>query len=72
MKRLTALKVQAIKDAGMCGDGQGLYLNVATGGAKGWILGVTVRGQAGRREYGLGSLDTLPFSEARIRSGIAG
>jgi len=66
--KLNAKKVLAISDPGMHGDGLGLYLNVAAGGSKSWILRVTVKGQGRRREIGLGSLDVLSLGEARQKA----
>lgn len=65
MPNLSVKKIQSLKKAGMHGDGSGLYLNVAAGGTKSWILRVTVKGQDKRREIGLGSLDALSLAEAR-------
>ena len=53
MPNLSVKKIQSLKKAGMHGDGSGLYLNVAAGGTKSWILRVTVKGQDKRREIGL-------------------
>lgn len=49
----------------MYGDGLGLYLNIAAGGSKSWILRVTVKGQTKRHEIGLGGLDVVTLAEAR-------
>jgi integrase len=66
--KLNTKRVQAIKEPGMYGDGAGLYLNVAAGGSKSWILRVTVKGQAKRREIGLGSAQTVSLAEARQKA----
>lgn len=68
MSKLNAKRVQSIKEPGMYGDGDGLYLNVAKGGSKSWILRVTIKGQSKRREIGLGSLTTHSLAEARSKS----
>ncbi|MEH6646300.1 tyrosine-type recombinase/integrase [Sulfitobacter sp.] len=68
MSKLNAKKVQSLKEPGMYGDGAGLYLNVATGGTKSWLLRVTIKGQSKRREIGLGSIDTLSLADARTTS----
>lgn len=68
MGKLTAKAVSAIKDAGMHGDGQGLYLHVSKGGAKSWILRVTVKGEAKRREIGLGAVSALGLADAREKA----
>ena len=36
--RLSAVRVQSVRKRGYYGDGGGLYLRVAPGGAKGWIF----------------------------------
>src|SRR5262249_56634340 len=36
--RLSAVRVQSVRQRGYYGDGGGLYLRVAPGGAKGWIF----------------------------------
>lgn len=52
----------------MYGDGLGLYLNVAAGGTKSWILRTTVKGQSKRLELGLGSIDGLSLADARLKA----
>jgi integrase len=69
MSKLSAKRVQSVKERGMYGDGLGLYLNVAAGGTKSWILRTTVKGQTKRREIGLGSVDTLSLADARLKAG---
>ena len=68
MANLNAKKVLAISEPGMHGDGHGLYLNIAAGGSKSWILRVTVKGQGKRREIGLGGLEVLSLAEARQKA----
>ena len=50
------------------GDGDGLYLQVATGDTKSWLFRYTLRGKA--REMGLGAMgdapDGVPLAKARI------
>jgi hypothetical protein len=71
MPKLTARKVETIREPGMYGDGDGLYLCVAKGGSKSWILRATIKGRrtaAGgpyRVEVGLGSADVVPLADAR-------
>jgi integrase len=67
-ERLTALKVERIKDSGMYADGRGLYLQVTVNSrngepAKSWIYRYMLRGRA--REMGLGPLHTVGLSLAR-------
>jgi hypothetical protein len=49
---LGRLSVQSVRQRGYYGDGGGLYLRVAPGGAKGWIFRYGGRGR--RRDMGLG------------------
>ena len=42
---LTAAKVKALTKPGMHHDGRGLYLRVAPGGSKGWMLRATIDGR---------------------------
>ncbi|MEY8838946.1 tyrosine-type recombinase/integrase [Cribrihabitans sp. XS_ASV171] len=72
MPTLNAKKVSDIRVPGMYADGAGLYLNVADGGTKSWILRATVKGQQTgtgkpkRIEMGLGSTSSLSLAEARL------
>jgi hypothetical protein len=50
--RLPAVRVQSVRQRGYYGDGGGLYLRVAPGGAKGWIFRYGGRGR--RHDMGLG------------------
>lgn len=68
MAKLNTKKVQSVKEPGMYGDGAGLYLNVAAGGTKSWLLRVTIKGQSARREIGLGAIDTTSLAEARVKA----
>ena len=61
--QLTAVAVKALSKPGMHGDGRGLYLRVAKGGSKGWILRITVDGR--RRDIGLGGFPTVLLAKAR-------
>ena len=60
---LTAAKVKALSKPGMHSDGRGLYLRIAKGGSKGWILRLTIDGR--RRDIGLGGYPTVPLAKAR-------
>ena len=71
MPKLTSRKVETVKEPGMHGDGEGLYLNVASGGSKSWILRATVKGRLTpngkpyRVEIGLGPVSLVTLAEAR-------
>ena len=60
---LTAAKAKALSEPGMHNDGRGLYLRVAKGGSKGWILRITVDGR--RRDIGLGGHPAVTLAKAR-------
>lgn len=67
-KSLTFASAKALREPGMHPDGDvpGLYLRVAPGGSKSWILRTVVRGS--RRDIGLGGFSTVSLSEARTRA----
>lgn len=64
--RLTAVAVRNLKEPGLYHDGNGLYLQVARGGSKSWILRFTLNKKT--RDMGLGSADTFTLAEARTRA----
>ena len=61
--RLSALKVAHLSKPGLYGDGRGLWLRVASGGTKAWVLRFMLRGRA--RQMGLGPVDLVSLAEAR-------
>ena len=63
MPKLTARKVETLSEAGMHGDGEGLYLHVSQSGARSWILRTVVHSR--RRDIGLGSAALVSLAEAR-------
>ena len=63
MTALTAAKVKALTKPGMHHDGRGLYLRVAPGGSKGWMLRATIDGR--RRDLGLGGYPSVSLAKAR-------
>jgi len=65
--KLTALKVDRARRAGMYGDGGGLYLRVTNDGAKNWVFRFMLNGRA--RWMGMGPLHTVSLAEARKRAG---
>ena len=71
MPKLTARKVETVRERGMHGDGAGLYLRVGPTGAKSWIVRtriagrVTASGAPLRWEGGLGSCTLVSLAEAR-------
>lgn len=63
---LNARQVEKTTEPGYYFDGAGLYLQIAKGGSKSWILRYVLEGRA--REMGLGSLVTFSLAEARLRA----
>src|SRR4051812_13133004 len=68
MAKLTVLKVQKAKP-GRYGDGNNLYLDVSSSGAKKWILRFRLNRR--NREMGLGSANAVSLSEAREKAAEA-
>jgi integrase len=64
--KLTALAVARAKERGTLGDGGGLYLQIARGGTKSWILRYKRDGRT--RHLGLGPLAVVSLREARERA----
>jgi hypothetical protein len=63
---LAAKTVQAFKSTGRTrriADGGGLYLVIAYGGSKSWVLRTVVKGK--RCDIGLGGVDLVSLAEAR-------
>jgi integrase len=63
MGKLTALAVTRATAAGMHGDGDGLYLQVGSGGARSWVYRFVLHGR--ERYLGLGSATAIPLKRAR-------
>jgi hypothetical protein len=63
--RLTALKVEKAKEAGMYADGGGLYLRVTPEGTKNWVLRFMLNRRP--RWMGLGPLALYGLQEARAK-----
>jgi len=63
MPKLTALQVSKLKNRGLYGDGDGLYLQITAKGSKSWLFRYRVDGKL--RHHGLGSVKTLSLAEAR-------
>ena len=66
MKKLTVKRIAGLDTAGRYGDGDGLYLKVAPGGSKSWVLRVVAKGR--RRDIGLGGYPHTSIAEARDRA----
>jgi integrase len=63
LNKLTAVRVNSLKLAGMYGDGGGLYLKVTATGSKSWIFRYTVAGKT--RDAGLGAYPEVGLARAR-------
>jgi len=60
---LTTAKTKSLSEPGLHGDGRGLYLKVARGGSKSWVLRATIDGK--RRDMGLGGYPAVGLADAR-------
>jgi len=63
LPKLTKRSIDALKEPGLYGDGEGLYLRVGPTLSKSWILRTVVHGK--RRDFGLGSASHVSLAEAR-------
>jgi integrase len=61
--RLSAVKVQSLKQAGYHADGGNLYFRVAEGGTRGWIFRFAMHGRT--RDMGLGPYPDVTLAKAR-------
>ncbi|MEO9166885.1 MAG: integrase arm-type DNA-binding domain-containing protein [Aestuariivirga sp.] len=66
MGKLTARQVDTLKLAGRHSDGGNLYLNIAKGGSKSWVM--FYRYGDKRKEMGLGGAGEITLAEARKRA----
>ncbi|WP_426111318.1 tyrosine-type recombinase/integrase [Massilia sp. PWRC2] len=66
VKKLSAILVAKLSSPGYYGDGDGLWLQIATGGSKSWVFRFTLAGK--RREMGLGGLSAVSLAIARERA----
>ncbi|MEW9899732.1 integrase arm-type DNA-binding domain-containing protein [Chitinivorax sp. PXF-14] len=62
-EKLTALRVEKIKNPGYYGDGKGLWLRVKDTGAKTWAYRFMLQGK--QREMGLGPYPEVSLADAR-------
>ena len=66
MGKLTARRVETLKEPGHYVDGEGLALVIGKRGGKSWILRTVVRGK--RRDIGLGGASWVSLAEAREKA----
>lgn len=60
---LSAVQVRTVKEPGMYGDGDGLYLRVDEFGTKRWVQRITIDGK--RRNLGLDEYPAVSLAQAR-------
>lgn len=65
-KRLDPVTISALRKPGYYADGGGLYLQIAKGGSKSWVLRYGRMGR--RREMGLGGYPATTLKQARERA----
>ena len=65
-KKLTAVRVKALRDSGKYEDGGGLRLVVGDARSKRWVMRVSINGR--RMERGLGSYPVVSLEEARTKA----
>ena len=70
MPKLTANQVKTLTKPGRYGDGRGLYLRVAPGGSKQWVLRKMSDGV--RRDLGVGGYPKVSLAKARELAGDYG
>ena len=66
MASLKANSVRELTKPGRYGDGQGLYLNIAPGGTKSWVMRATRNGKRGA--WGLGGYPAVSLQAARTKT----
>lgn len=69
ISKLTALTASRIKAKGLYSDGNNLYLQVSSSGAKSWLFRFMLNGKS--REMGLGAYNAVSLAEARERASEA-
>ncbi|MGE3975106.1 MAG: tyrosine-type recombinase/integrase [Bdellovibrionales bacterium] len=66
MGKLNSLSVQRIQEAGLYGDGNGLYLQVLPSSTKSWVFRFMLNKKS--RSMGLGPTDLVSLAEARMKA----
>ena len=67
-KRLTTVKVKALRAPGLFADGDGLYLQITPTGAKSWVFRHKSGGRA--RDMGLGPISAVNLAQAREKAAL--
>ena len=65
-KRLTTVKVNALRKPGLFADGDGLYLQITPTGSKSWVFRYKSNGRA--RDMGLGPISAVNLAQAREKA----
>ena len=65
-KRLTTVKVNGLRKAGLFADGDGLYLQITPTGSKSWVFRYKSNGRA--RDMGLGPISAVNLAQAREKA----
>ena len=65
-KKLTTLRVKALREPGKYEDGGGLRIVVEPSGAQRWVVRVSINGQ--RIERGLGGVPDVSLEAARLKA----
>src|SRR5262245_4927775 len=65
-KRLTTVKVNALRKPGLFADGDGLYLQITPTGSKSWVFRFKANARA--RDMGLGPISAVTLVEAREKA----
>ena len=65
-KRLTTVKVNALRKPGLFADGDGLYLQITPTGSKSWVFRYKSNGRA--RDMGLGPISAVNLAQARQKA----
>jgi integrase len=68
LEKLSPLKVQRLKAAGLYSDGGGLYLQIRAAGARSWVFRYRMAGRTTPRDMGLGSLESVSLADARAKA----
>jgi integrase len=69
INKLSPSKIAALEKPGLYGDGSGLWLRIAPGGSRQWVLRYQLGGRP--RSMGLGSIHDYSLGEARARARAA-
>ena len=66
MGKLTVAKINALKEPGRYGDGDGLYFRITEAGSRNWIQRIVLNGK--RTDKGLGGYPAVSLAQARRKN----